>query len=363
MEDVLNNNKICPYCSQSIERELYDDHILCHQIENEDNLNSNNNINPIHNNNNNSYHEQNQNQNNIFDNFPLNFNNLLNNNNRNNNNNQDSNILSKVFDLFSQPNQNENNAQIGTNPPNLNNNNNNNNINNPGFFNSLIGRNPYRDNDRLDLNNNNSNNNPQDGNFLYNITNTLSNLTSAMNGVRNIGNQLNSISSNLNSISNSLLRTNTLNSPNNNRLNREDQNNNLRHVNTNPRINFPLPFYNIQRNSHRIRIGPNNPNSHNEINYDYGNNNRRNRNNNRINQNEVNRIIQYLPSTVLTERKAGENSECIVCLENFDAGDKITTLPCVHIFHTECIESWLKTNNHCPMCQFEITLNSIMRET
>ena len=84
--------------------------------------------------------------------------------------------------------------------------------------------------------------------------------------------------------------------------------------------------------------------------------------NNNISSNELERIMEYLPSSVLREKKEGENTECVICLEVFDVGDSITTLPCVHLFHTDCIKSWLKSNNHCPICKFEITLNSIMRQ-
>uniref|UniRef100_A0A183C4R0 RING-type domain-containing protein n=1 Tax=Globodera pallida TaxID=36090 RepID=A0A183C4R0_GLOPA len=64
----------------------------------------------------------------------------------------------------------------------------------------------------------------------------------------------------------------------------------------------------------------------------------------------------------LTEQNApieapeGETkSECAVCLGNFEAGDKVRPLPpCEHIFHTECIELWLKNHNNCPLCRAEI---------
>ena len=65
----------------------------------------------------------------------------------------------------------------------------------------------------------------------------------------------------------------------------------------------------------------------------------RNRNHNHISENEINRIMQYLPSSVINERKEGENDTCIICLGEFNIGDSVTTLPCVHIFHNECIKS------------------------
>ena len=73
--------------------------------------------------------------------------------------------------------------------------------------------------------------------------------------------------------------------------------------------------------------------------------------------------MELLPSTIINEKKEGENNNCIICLEEFDIGDSVTTLPCVHLFHTDCIKNWLKSQNHCPICKFEITLNSIRRES
>ena len=36
-------------------------------------------------------------------------------------------------------------------------------------------------------------------------------------------------------------------------------------------------------------------------------------------------------------------------------GDKAIILPCIHLFHTECIKNWLKTQNTCPICKFKLT--------
>jgi len=44
---------------------------------------------------------------------------------------------------------------------------------------------------------------------------------------------------------------------------------------------------------------------------------------------------------------------CSICLERFSTGDEIWILPCDerHIFHGDCIKSWLRKNNSCPLCQ------------
>jgi len=45
---------------------------------------------------------------------------------------------------------------------------------------------------------------------------------------------------------------------------------------------------------------------------------------------------------------------CCVCLEEVTAGASVRTLPCLHTFHAECAEEWLKKKKVCPLCQFSI---------
>ena len=44
---------------------------------------------------------------------------------------------------------------------------------------------------------------------------------------------------------------------------------------------------------------------------------------------------------------------------NFKNGDTTTNLPCLHMFHTNCIQSWLRTQNTCPICKFKLTQDNI----
>ncbi len=43
------------------------------------------------------------------------------------------------------------------------------------------------------------------------------------------------------------------------------------------------------------------------------------------------------------------NNECSICLTSID--NKKKDLNCMHSFHTNCIDEWLKTNNSCPLCR------------
>lgn len=45
---------------------------------------------------------------------------------------------------------------------------------------------------------------------------------------------------------------------------------------------------------------------------------------------------------------------CCVCLEEVCCGQQVRTLPCLHTFHADCAENWLKKKKVCPLCQFSI---------
>jgi len=49
-----------------------------------------------------------------------------------------------------------------------------------------------------------------------------------------------------------------------------------------------------------------------------------------------------------------ELRSCCVCLEDVTVGARVRTLPCLHTFHAECAEEWLKKKKVCPLCQFSI---------
>lgn len=48
---------------------------------------------------------------------------------------------------------------------------------------------------------------------------------------------------------------------------------------------------------------------------------------------------------------------CAVCIESFQHGELIRTLPCNHCFHKICIDPWLLEHRSCPMCKLDILLH------
>lgn len=48
----------------------------------------------------------------------------------------------------------------------------------------------------------------------------------------------------------------------------------------------------------------------------------------------------------------GGPSDCAVCLDSFQAGDKCRLLPvCRHSFHAQCVDAWLLKSSICPICR------------
>lgn len=76
---------------------------------------------------------------------------------------------------------------------------------------------------------------------------------------------------------------------------------------------------------------------------------------------DFNTIFKFLSVWEIRENKRHDNNNnCVICLYDFQIGDIISALPCCHVFHTECIENWLKNELSCPVCKFEVTLSSII---
>jgi hypothetical protein len=50
-----------------------------------------------------------------------------------------------------------------------------------------------------------------------------------------------------------------------------------------------------------------------------------------------------------------ECKECVICKDDYEDDDIVTSLKCSHLFHTECIKEWGSIKAECPICRQEIS--------
>jgi hypothetical protein len=75
--------------------------------------------------------------------------------------------------------------------------------------------------------------------------------------------------------------------------------------------------------------------------------------------------IQRLPLRKITEndvqqRQTNESEasavgHCNICLGPYEVGEEVRTVLCLHQFHKDCIDPWLRTKNACPICKLPAT--------
>ena len=66
-----------------------------------------------------------------------------------------------------------------------------------------------------------------------------------------------------------------------------------------------------------------------------------------------------LKTKTLSQRTTGTEKEeqehaCSICLGALQEGMRIGSLTCHHEFHVDCLKTWLKRKNHCPLCNGQI---------
>jgi hypothetical protein len=56
----------------------------------------------------------------------------------------------------------------------------------------------------------------------------------------------------------------------------------------------------------------------------------------------------------LPDQSYSNETNCVICFENYENDDDVIILNCHHHYHKKCCVSWLKINKSCPMCRTQI---------
>ena len=67
--------------------------------------------------------------------------------------------------------------------------------------------------------------------------------------------------------------------------------------------------------------------------------------------------IKKIPKVIYNKNRVkNDDSKCVVCQYDFKNGENVTKLSCAHLFHSDCVDTWLSNNKVCPMCHKEIVI-------
>ncbi|CAM8917144.1 unnamed protein product [Rhodiola kirilowii] len=69
-------------------------------------------------------------------------------------------------------------------------------------------------------------------------------------------------------------------------------------------------------------------------------------------------FVEAMPNVNVFDMLSGEVDEgqilCAICKDQFLADVEAKQLPCLHMYHPDCILPWLEQHNSCPVCRFKL---------
>ncbi|EFJ30648.1 hypothetical protein SELMODRAFT_451322 [Selaginella moellendorffii] len=65
--------------------------------------------------------------------------------------------------------------------------------------------------------------------------------------------------------------------------------------------------------------------------------------------------VDTLPTILIEQAHLDDGSAvCAVCKDTVCVGEPAKQMPCLHLYHADCILPWLDSRNSCPVCRFEL---------
>lgn len=68
----------------------------------------------------------------------------------------------------------------------------------------------------------------------------------------------------------------------------------------------------------------------------------------------VSSLPEEVVDRVFLDRLPEDGRQCCICLENYCEREVVARLPCLHLYHANCIKSWLSTSSTCPQCKHSV---------
>jgi len=64
--------------------------------------------------------------------------------------------------------------------------------------------------------------------------------------------------------------------------------------------------------------------------------------------------VEGLDKITISQEHIDKEMECAVCMDAFVVESVTFQMPCAHLFHENCLRSWLGQHNSCPVCRHEL---------
>jgi len=67
--------------------------------------------------------------------------------------------------------------------------------------------------------------------------------------------------------------------------------------------------------------------------------------------------IDAFPTHPYEANEGGDfQTQCSICMCDYEDGEELRSLPCLHSFHSACVDPWLRVSVLCPECKYEMSV-------
>nr|GEX84749.1 RING-H2 finger protein ATL80 [Tanacetum cinerariifolium] len=65
-------------------------------------------------------------------------------------------------------------------------------------------------------------------------------------------------------------------------------------------------------------------------------------------------ILDTLPRLTWSAGHQSSSVECAICLSEYQESDELRVLPCQHVYHLTCVDTWFDSHSSCPTCRLDL---------